>query len=57
MSVKDKFILNLSEKLVNDGVCSELAYKIAKDVASEYVGQPIQPLIDYYKSKYLSESD
>ena len=49
---KERFILSVSERLVSEGVGSELAYKIAKDVASEYIGQKVQPLIDYYKKKH-----
>lgn len=50
--LKEKFMLTLTEKLINEGVNLEIAGKIVEDVAGEYVGQPIQPLIDYYRKKH-----
>lgn len=48
-SLKESFILELSERLTDDGIDSNIAYKIAVSVVSEYIGQPIKPLVDYYK--------
>jgi hypothetical protein len=50
---KERFIMNLSEKLNKEGIYSDVAYKIARDVASEYIGQPVAPLVDYYKKKHI----